>query len=65
MSDTQSNVWADRWRVKACGLLFEGFGVEDIAVKLSVPADHIRDLVRALRKSGRLLAVLFGGRAAQ
>lgn len=47
----------DEWRWKAKNLLAEGFGVEDVAVKLSVPADDVRKLVRALRNSGRIAEI--------
>jgi hypothetical protein len=44
----------DDWRVKAVRLLREGWGVEDIALLLTIPQDDVRLLVRALRASGRL-----------
>lgn len=52
----------NEWRVKAKSMLSEGFGVEDIALKLSVPPADVRQFVQALRTSGRLTEVLFGRR---
>jgi len=51
------------WRMDAGRMLRQGFGVEDISVKLSVPVDEVRQFVSALRKSGRLSVVLFGRRS--
>jgi hypothetical protein len=51
------------WRMDAGRMLRHGLGVEDIAVKLSVPVEDIRQFVSALRKSGRLSVVLFGRRS--
>jgi hypothetical protein len=51
------------WRMEAGRMLRQGFGVEDIAVKLSVPIADVRQFVSALRKSGRLSVVLFGRRS--
>ena len=48
------------WRDEAKRLLRQGYGMEDIGVKLGVPADDVRRFVRALRLSGRLKVVLFG-----
>jgi len=53
----------NEWRVEATQMLRKGLGVEDIAVKLSVPVDDVRQLVSALRKSGRLSVALFGRRS--
>ena len=50
------------WRIDAKKMLREGLGVEDIAIRLSVPVDDVRAFVRALRASGRLSVVLFGRR---
>ena len=49
------------WRIKACNLLVDGFGVEDISIKLNVDTFEVRTLVSALRSSGKLLD-LVGGR---
>jgi hypothetical protein len=46
------------WRVPARDLLAEGYGVEDIAVRLSVPVGEVRLLVAALRASGMLADLL-------
>jgi hypothetical protein len=46
------------WRVQARDMLSDGFGVEDIAVRLSVPVEDVRLLVRALRASGMLADLL-------
>jgi hypothetical protein len=51
------------WRMDAGRMLRQGFGVEDISVKLSVPVEDVRQFVSALRKSGRLSVVLFGRRS--
>ena len=51
------------WRMEADRMLRKGYGVEDIAVALSVPVDDVRQFVSALRKSGRLSVVLFGRRS--
>jgi hypothetical protein len=51
------------WRMEAGRMLRQGFGVEDISVKLSVPVEDVRQFVSALRKSGRLSVVLFGRRS--
>jgi hypothetical protein len=51
------------WRMDAGRMLRQGLGVEDIAVKLSVPVADVRQFVSALRKSGRLSVVLFGRRS--
>lgn len=53
----------NEWRVEAGRMLRKGYGVEDIAVKLSVPIDDVRQFVSALRLSGRLSVVLFGRRS--
>jgi len=53
---------ANEWRVCARKMLSQGFGVEDISVSLGVDVDSVRQLVRALRNSGRLSDVLFGHR---
>jgi DNA-binding transcriptional regulator YdaS (Cro superfamily) len=42
------------WRLDAGLMLQQGFGVEDIAAKLSVPVDQVQQLFSALQKSGRL-----------
>ena len=52
----------NEWRNDAKRMLRDGLGVEDIAVKLSVPVDDVRGFVGALRASGRLSVVLFGRR---
>jgi hypothetical protein len=51
------------WRMEAGRMLRQGLGVEDIAVKLSVPVADVRQFFSALRKSGRLSVVLFGRRS--
>ena len=53
---------APDWRLQARTMLRQGFGVEDIAVKQSIPPDMVRQFVAALRSSGRLREVLFGRR---
>lgn len=50
----------NEWRVAASRMLRQGFGVEDISLRLDVPVDDVRQFVQALRKSGRLSVVLFG-----
>ena len=51
------------WRMDAGRMLRQGYGVEDIAVKLAVPVADVRQFVTTLRKSGRLSVVLFGRRS--
>lgn len=41
-----------QWRVRS--LLREGFGVEDIALKLCCDTEHVRAEVRILRREGVL-----------
>ena len=53
---------SNEWRTAAKGLLREGFCVEDIAAKLKVPVDEVRNFVVALRRCGRLREVLKGRR---
>lgn len=53
---------SNEWRIPARRMLRKGLGVEDIAVSLQVPVEDVRQLVRALRASGRLRDVLFGRR---
>lgn len=44
--------------LEACTLLRDGFGAEDIAIRLGVAAGAVRDLVAALRARGLLAEVL-------
>lgn len=48
------------WRDQAKELLREGYGVEDISVRLSVDVNDVRQFVDALRASGRLREVVKG-----
>lgn len=50
----------NEWRIEARRMLRRGLGTEDISVALHVPIDDVRQLVRALRASGRLRETLFG-----
>lgn len=53
---------SNEWRDQAKAMLSQGYGVEDIAVRLLVRVEDVRHYVRALRASGRLKDVLFGRR---
>ena len=46
------------WRQAVAELLGQGFGVEDIALRLKIGASEIRDEISRLRESGKLRAVL-------
>lgn len=46
------------WIVKVRDLLRQGFGVEDIAVKLKCDVSHVRAEVEIYRREGRLKEVL-------
>lgn len=52
------------WRCMVNYRLKQGLGVEDIAVDLGCDVDAVRFHVRSLRKSGDLMAVLFGRKIA-
>lgn len=47
------------WRADAVSMLREGFGVEDISIRLNVDLDLVRKLVRAMRANGGL-KVIYG-----
>lgn len=46
------------WKVKVHRLLRQGYGVEDIADKLTCDVSHVRLEVQILREEGRLIEVL-------
>lgn len=50
----------NEWRIDARKMLRRGYGTEDVSVTLHVPIEDVRQLVRALRASGRLRETLFG-----
>lgn len=52
----------NEWRIAAKRMLKDGYGAEDIAVRLDVPYQDVRQFINALRASGRLTEVLFGRR---
>ena len=48
----------DAWQRRVADLLREGFGVEDIAIRLKCSADDVRREVTILRNEGWLRDVL-------
>ena len=52
----------NEWRISARKMLHDGYGVEDVALRLSISVEDVRRFVAALRASGRLSDVLFGRR---
>ncbi len=49
------------WQQNVGSMLAEGWGVEDIALKLSVDVESVRMMVRTMRQFGALDRI-FGGR---
>lgn len=39
-------------------MLHQGYGVEDIAIRLEIPVGRVRKMVRDWQKSGAILAIL-------
>lgn len=52
----------DRWFARVEKMLWQGYGVEDIAIRLRCEIEDVRRHVATLRKSARL-AKMFGGRS--
>jgi DNA-binding NarL/FixJ family response regulator len=48
------------WQSEVRALLSAGYGVEDIAVKLSVSPSSIREMVKIMRRNGVLDAMFLG-----
>lgn len=48
------------WMVKVRALLSEGFGVEDIAVKLACSVGDVRREVEIYRQEGRITEIVRG-----
>ena len=42
------------WQLKVHRLLGQGFGVEDIAIKLECDLARVRDEIKSLRRKGKL-----------
>lgn len=53
---------AEKRRVRILDLLQDGFGVEDIALKIDAPADAVRFVVRSMRAIGELNKIFSGPR---
>lgn len=54
---------AANWQAQVRHMLSQGFGVEDIAVRLGVEANSIREMVKIMRRNG-VLDTMFHRRAA-
>ena len=50
----------NNWQSELRALLSAGYGVEDIAVKLSVRPSSIREMVKIMRRNGVLDAMFLG-----
>lgn len=51
------------WQAYVRSMLAKGYGVEDIAVKLKVKSDSVREMVKIMRRNG-VLDKLYGKRTA-
>lgn len=44
----------DNWQSQVRAQLSQGYGVEDIAILLSIDADSVREMVKIMRRNGVL-----------
>lgn len=54
---------ADRWQSQVRAGLSKGYGVEDIAIHLSIDAGSVREMVKIMRRNG-VLDTIYNKRAA-